>query len=66
MRLTQENAYLYEGKKLDANKRLQHYYPLEVKKGRNGKYIVKDKVGVCMEIPSEQDRFNRFDFDFVI
>lgn len=32
MRLTQENAYLYEGKKLDANKRLQHYYPLEVKR----------------------------------
>ena len=65
MRLTTKNAYLYEGKKLDANKRLFHNYPLEVVK-REGKYFVKDSVGVNMQVPEERDTFNRIDFDFVV
>ena len=65
MRLTQENAHLYEGKKLDTNRRLFHYYPLEVKK-INNEYMVKDRVGVCMPVPPEKDLFNRIDFDFII
>ena len=65
MRLTKENAHLYEGKKLDANKRLFHYYPLEVKK-INGEYKVKDSVGVCMPVPQADDLFNRIDFDFAV
>lgn len=65
MRLTQENAHLYEGKKVDANVRRFHYYPLEVRQF-NGQYTVKDSVGVCMQIPSEKDLFNRIDFDFIV
>jgi hypothetical protein len=66
MRLTQENAHLYVGKKVDANKRLYHYYPLEVKEKLDEKYRVKDAVGVCMEIPLESDFHNRIDFDFIV
>lgn len=65
MQLTQENAHLYEGKKLDAHKRRFHYYPLEVKK-INGKWMVKDRVGVCMPIPDKKDDFNRIDFDYIV
>lgn len=65
MRLTKENAHLYEGKKLDANKRLFHYYPLEVMK-INGEYMVKDSVGVCMSVPPESDIFNSIHFDLVV
>ncbi len=65
MRLTKENAYQYEGKKLDANVRRFHYYPLEVIK-INGEYAVKDSVGVCTRIPPEKDLFNRVDFDFIV
>ena len=65
MRLTQENAHVYDGKKLDAHKRLFHYYPLEVK-NRDGEYIVKDNIGVCMVIPPEHDMFNRIGFDFIV
>lgn len=65
MRLTQENVHLYEGKKLDANVRRFHYYPLEVKK-INDEYMVKDRNEVCMPVPPESDAFNRIDFDFIV
>lgn len=65
MKLTQENAHLYEGKTLDAHKRLFHYYPLEVKK-INDEWMVKDRIGVCMPIPEEKDDFNRIDFDYIV
>ena len=65
MRLTQENAHLYEGKKLDANVRRFHYYPLEVRKF-NDEYMVKDSNGVCMPVPPERDLFNKIDFDFIV
>lgn len=66
MRLTKENAYLYEGKTLDAKKRLWHYYPLFVKRNAFGELRVVDSVDVWMEIPDANDLFNRIDFDFVI
>lgn len=65
MRLTKENAHLYEGKLIDTNRRLFHYYPLEVKK-INGEYMVQDSVGVCMPVPPESDMFNSIHFDFVV
>lgn len=65
MRLTTENARLYEGKKLDTHRRMFHHYPLEVKK-INGEYFVKDSVGVCYKVPSPKENFDRIDFDFDI
>lgn len=65
MRLTTKNAHLYEGKKLDANKRMFHNYPLEVRKTKEG-YFVKDTIGVNMPVPEERDTFNSIYFDFVV
>lgn len=66
MRLTQENAHLYEGQKLDGHRNRFHYYPLEVRKSKvNDEYMVIDRNGVCMHIAPEKDFFNRIDFDFV-
>lgn len=64
-RLTAENAHLYYEKRLDSFARRFHNYPLEVIKIA-GEYHVKDRLGVCMPIHPERDRFNGFDFDFVV
>lgn len=66
MRLTQDNAHEYEGKLLDANPRMFHYYPLEVRKNPSGVYCVKDATGTNMTIPERYDLFNRIDFDFIL
>jgi hypothetical protein len=65
MKLTTKNAHLYLGKKLDANKRLFHNYPLEVRKIEE-RYFVKDSAGVNMPVPEERDTFNSIYFDFVV
>ena len=65
MNLTLENAYLYEGKLLDANRRLFHHYPLKVIK-INGEWMVKDSYEVCMFVPEESDKFNTIYFDIVV
>lgn len=65
MRLTKENAHLYEGKTLDAEKRLWHHYPLQVKRNGLGELKVVDITDTWIEIPDEKDLFNRIDFDFV-
>ena len=66
MKLTQENAHEYEGKKVDAHRRRFHYYPLEVKKGSRGEYDVIDRNGVRMAIAPERDLFNGIEFDFIV
>lgn len=66
MRLTQENAHLYEGKVLYAERKLFHYYPLYVKRNMLGELMVCDSVGVWERIPPESDLFNRIDFDYAI
>jgi hypothetical protein len=50
MFLTQENAKDYVGKKIDANKRILHYYPLTIFQFSDGSYGVEDCVGVCFRI----------------
>ena len=50
MFLTPENAKDYVGKKIDANKRVLHYYPLTIFQFSDGSYGVEDHVGVCFRI----------------
>lgn len=72
MKLTQENAHKYFGKKVDAEtpeKRHFHYYPLEVTRFKNSdddRYIIKDSVGVCQIIPSERDTHNSIYFERIV
>lgn len=64
MKLTQQNAHLYEGKTVDAYRRKWHYYPLQVMKSKSGRYVYKDRNGTFMDIPEETDSFNAVDFDY--
>ena len=66
MRLYAGNAHQYLGKKIDRKKRIFGYYPMEVKQFPDGKYYVKDAVGVCMPLPENEDDFNAVNFDFVV
>ena len=66
MRLYAGNAHQYLGKKIDRKKRIFGYYPMEVKQFPDGKYYVKDAVGVCMSLPEKEDDFNAVNFDFVV
>lgn len=66
MRLTQENAHLYEGKILDANNRLFHHYPLRVKRNKLEELMCVDSTDTYMPIPGETDLFNAFHFDFIV
>lgn len=50
MFLTPENAKDYVGKKIDANKRILHYYPLTIFQLSDGSYGVEDRVGACIRI----------------
>lgn len=53
MFLTSENAKDYMGKKIDANKRILHYYPLTIFQFSDGSYGVEDRVGACFRITEE-------------
>lgn len=53
------------GKKIDLERRIGGYYPMEVIE-IGGIPYVKDAVGVCMPIPDKEDDFNSVHFDFVI
>ena len=66
MRLYSGNAHEFLGKKIDRKRRLFGYYPMEVKQFPDGKYYVKDAVGVCMPLPEKEDDFNAVNFDFVV
>ncbi len=66
MRLYAGNAHQYLGKKIDRKKRIFGYYPMEVKQFPDGKYYVKDAVGVCMPLPDKEDDFNSVNFDFIV
>ena len=50
MFLTPENAKDYVGKKIDADKRILHYYPLTIFQFGDGSYGVEDRVGACFRI----------------
>jgi hypothetical protein len=63
MFLTTENAKEYLGKKLDADHRVFHYYPLTVGIWASGQFYYQDRHGVCMPVPTPQDRFTRIWFD---
>lgn len=65
MRLYQGNAKELVGKKIDCNRRMGGYYPMEVIE-IGGIPYVKDAVGVCMPIPEKEDDFNCHHFDVVI
>ena len=65
MRLYKGNAKKIIGKKIDMNRRMLGYYPMEVVE-TNGELYVIDATGVRMPIPEKEDDFNCFDFDFVI
>ncbi len=65
MRLYQGNAKELVGKKIDCNRRMGGYYPMEVIE-IGGIPYVKDAAGVCMPIPEKEDDFNSVHFDFVI
>lgn len=54
MILTQENAYLYNGKYLDVKNRVFHYYPLKVVKRKTGYHVI-DRHDTMMLIPSEKE-----------
>lgn len=65
MRLTQENAHLYEGRVLDARWRLFQHYPLIVGRNRLGEPVIIDRTGTHTRIPAEKDLFGAVWFDFV-
>lgn len=65
MRLYQGNAKELVGKKIDLERRIGGYYPMEVIE-IDGILYVKDAVGVCMPIPDKEDDFNSVHFDFII
>ena len=67
MYLTTKNASEYVGKVLDAhNRRCKlHYYPLTVFLATNGRYMFEDRIGTCMFVPDENDKFNAVFFDIV-
>ena len=64
MRLYQENAKVLVGKKIDLERRMGGYYPMDIIE-IGGVPYVKDAVGVCMPIPEREDDFNCVHFDFV-
>ena len=53
MYCTQENAQVYVGRKLFANRPF-HYYPLKIVKS-DGIYYYVDRNGVKVKIPSERE-----------
>lgn len=61
--LTSINAHQYIGMKLDANRRVFHYYPLIVGQYPSGKFYYQDRNGVCMQVPEPNDMFVRVYFD---
>jgi len=54
MILTQENAYQYNGKYLDAKNGVFHYYPLKVVKRKTGYHVI-DRHDTMMLIPREKE-----------
>ncbi len=64
MQLTQQNAHRYEGKTVDAYKRMFHYSPLQVMLGKSGRYVYKDRNGTVMECPEETDSRAAVHFDY--
>ena len=66
MRLTKQNAHLYEGKTLGAHKRTMSHHPLTVQRNKQGELIYFDCAGVGMIIPDEKDLLNAVYFDFVV
>ena len=66
MKLTKENAHLYEGKTLDTYRRLFHHYPITVKRNKLGELMYVDRTGTYISIPKENDLFNAVHFDFVV
>lgn len=66
MQLTKQNAHLYEGKKLDAYRRIFHNYPLTVKRNRLGELMYVDTTDTYIRIPDENDTFNAVYFDFIV
>ena len=65
MRLYQGNAKELVGKKIDCNRRMGGYYPMEVIE-ISGIPYVKDAGGVCMPIPEKETDFNCVHFDFIV
>ena len=65
MKLYQDNAKEFVGKKIDCKVRRFGYYPMTVIE-INGELYVKDAVGVCMPIPEKETDFNCHDYDFAI
>lgn len=59
MRLTRENAPEYEGKTLECDRMLHHYYPLLVVKHPTLGWRYVDRLGVSMEIPVHGIEFDR-------
>lgn len=59
MRLTPENAHEYEGKTLESDRMLFHYYPLKVVKHPTMGWRYVDRYGVSMRIPAEGIYFDR-------
>lgn len=58
MRLTNKNANEYNGKTLDAEKKLFYYYPIRVKQLDNGEFRIVDRTKTMMRIPDEGIRFD--------
>lgn len=63
--LTQQNAGKYLGKKIDCSKRRFQAYPLAVIQWTSGLYAIRDRNGVEMRVPDENDTFNAIYFDII-
>lgn len=53
--LTTETAKQHIGEKIDSDKRLHHYYPMEIIecKDGSGTLLLRDRAGVCQHIDDE-------------
>ena len=65
MYLTTDNAEQYEGKVLDAKKRILGVYPYRVTRTTAGELLAVERAGVGLVIAQPNDIFNAIYFDIV-